>query len=86
MLCCVVDSNPYQLSCPGSLVGRAQCHGFESHPRQLFFFSIERALPGVVDRFAFPYLAFLPRYQVVETCKSKLKLAFSRYILKLFWS
>ena len=23
VLCCVVDSNPYQLSCPGSSVGRA---------------------------------------------------------------
>ena len=42
-LCCVVDSNPYQLSYPGSSVGRAlaytaECRGFESHPGQLFFF------------------------------------------------
>ena len=55
MLCCVVDSNPYQLSCPGSSVGRAlawttECRGFESHPGQLFFYSLKiKAVLGVVD-------------------------------------
>ena len=37
---CVVDSNPYQLSCSGSSVGRelaytAECRGFQSHPGQI---------------------------------------------------
>ena len=47
-LCGVVDLNPYQLSCSGSLVGRArvECRGFESHLGQLFFpFSRKKSCP-----------------------------------------
>ena len=62
---CVVDSNPYQLSCPGSSVGRAlACRGFESHLGQLFIFPWKkRAVLGVVDLFVVP----LPFY-LVFTC------------------
>ena len=54
---CVVGSNPYQLSCPGSSVGgafakTAECRGFESHPGQLFLFSL-----GVAELFALPCLS-----------------------------
>ena len=34
---CVVDLKPYQLSCPGSSVGKEECRGFESHLGQLLF-------------------------------------------------
>ena len=38
-------------------------------PGQLFFLILKRrAVLGVVDLFALPCLAFLPHYQVVETC------------------
>ena len=47
MLYCVVDSSPYQLSCPGTSVGRAltqtaECRGFESHPRVALLSSLEK--------------------------------------------
>ena len=59
MLCCVVVSNSYQLSYPGSSVRRAlaqtaECRGFGSHLGQLFFLK-ERAVLGVVDLFALPF-------------------------------
>ena len=79
MLCCFVDSNPYQLSCSGSSVGRAlawtaECPGFESHPGPLFFFSLKRnkLFLGVVDLFALPFylaaklLRHAPLYPLVK--------------------
>ena len=69
MLYCVEDLNPYQLS---SSVGRAlaECHGFESHLGQLFFFlGKKRAVQGVVDLFVVP----LPFYLVVDTCTEEPK-------------
>ena len=66
MLYCVVDSNPYQLSCPGSSVGRAlaECRGFESHLGQLFIFPWKKR--GVVDLFVVP----MPFYLIVFTCNN----------------
>ena len=72
MLCCIVDSNPYQVSCPGSSVGRSSarldCRVSWVQippPRAARYFSLEkRAVLGVVDLFAVP----LPFYLIVFTC------------------
>ena len=74
MLCCVVDLNPYQLSCPGSSVGehspRLQSVVGSIPPRgsSSSFPLEERVVLGVIDLFALLCLAPLPaRYLVVDT-------------------
>ena len=60
---CVEDLNPYQLSCPGSSVGRAlaktaECHGFEgSSP--FFLQGKKKTVLGVVNLFVVPLPFYL---------------------------
>ena len=59
MLYCVVDLNPYQLSCPGREQAAVSCTYQGSSSLSLE----KRAVLGVVDLFVVP----LPFYLVVDT-------------------